>query len=486
MATLTFGERLSSAKKITENHVNPLSKQISPLLLRGNQTPITSLEHDRGKSGCHCSSPLAKNVREQKKHVLTPRSSWTVKVQMKTKADLKGDAAEREAEEVAQHFSEGRLTTSQGNGKSCESCQYTSSALKLSPLFTPIIPSQLQSLIPGQGNQLARPVRERMERGFGYDLSHVRVHTDKKSSEAATRMGARAFTLGNHIVFNRGEFKPEAASGERILVHELTHVLQQAKVGESRPQLLSDRDCAKDCSKKDGTDVATGKYSITIYADKEGPFLLLPLTYKVGHAWLKLQDDNGNYWTYGFWPKKGFDGDNPSADVDGCIHHPDQTTHNNNNPATQTFELTAIQFSDAFKYAVDTCLNRPKYNLFGLQCTEFVKRTLSAAGKGSAGGFGLIWESPNALASWIKTNALVVGANVTGATSANNSAGQGSLAFDFQYRHQFYSLLGQKLRLYGVGQAELGKPIKAGSLGAGLELNTQKIYLPQLYLEAGG
>jgi hypothetical protein len=40
-------------------------------------------------------------------------------------------------------------------------------------------------------------------------------------------LGARAFTHGADIFFNRGEFDPNSREGRYLLVHELTHTLQQ-------------------------------------------------------------------------------------------------------------------------------------------------------------------------------------------------------------------------------------------------------------------
>ena len=37
---------------------------------------------------------------------------------------------------------------------------------------------------------------------------------------------AKAFTLGNDIYFNRGQFSPETSEGQRLVAHELTHVAQ--------------------------------------------------------------------------------------------------------------------------------------------------------------------------------------------------------------------------------------------------------------------
>jgi peptidoglycan hydrolase-like protein with peptidoglycan-binding domain len=61
-----------------------------------------------------------------------------------------------------------------------------------------------------------------------HDFSHVKVHTDRRAAESAQLLDARAYTVGRHIVFGEGEYKPESSSGRQLLAHELTHTLQQA------------------------------------------------------------------------------------------------------------------------------------------------------------------------------------------------------------------------------------------------------------------
>ncbi|MGZ3406198.1 MAG: eCIS core domain-containing protein, partial [Polyangia bacterium] len=86
----------------------------------------------------------------------------------------------------------------------------------------------------GAGAQLSGDVQKRMERTIGTDLSGVRVHTGGDSAEAADAMGARAFTVGSDVHFNRGEFAPGSKEGDRLLAHELTHVAQGQKSGVQR------------------------------------------------------------------------------------------------------------------------------------------------------------------------------------------------------------------------------------------------------------
>ena len=55
----------------------------------------------------------------------------------------------------------------------------------------------------------------------------VRLHTDTWAAEAAHAVNARAFTVGQDVVFGAGQYAPEIVQGKRLLAHELTHVMQQ-------------------------------------------------------------------------------------------------------------------------------------------------------------------------------------------------------------------------------------------------------------------
>jgi hypothetical protein len=57
-------------------------------------------------------------------------------------------------------------------------------------------------------------------------IQKVRVHTDAKSAEAARAVNARAFTVGQDVVFVAGQYATGISAGRRLLAHELTHVVQ--------------------------------------------------------------------------------------------------------------------------------------------------------------------------------------------------------------------------------------------------------------------
>ena len=76
--------------------------------------------------------------------------------------------------------------------------------------------------------QLDGGTRGFMESRFGRDFSGVRVHKDSGAASAAQALNARAFTVGNDVFFNAGEYRPHSPAGRELLAHELTHTVQQA------------------------------------------------------------------------------------------------------------------------------------------------------------------------------------------------------------------------------------------------------------------
>lgn len=78
------------------------------------------------------------------------------------------------------------------------------------------------------GQPLPAATRAFFERRLSYDFGNVRVHADAEASAAATAINARAFTVGQDIVFGAREYAPETVAGRRLLAHELVHVIQQS------------------------------------------------------------------------------------------------------------------------------------------------------------------------------------------------------------------------------------------------------------------
>lgn len=106
----------------------------------------------------------------------------------------------------------------------------------------PATDSNIQS-IEGSGKPLSRSERSFFESRFGEDFSDVRIHNDSRATSITRSINARAFTLGQNVVFGTGEYSLDSATGKKLLAHELTHVVQQ-------------RDTKKDSSVEDLTQKA--------------------------------------------------------------------------------------------------------------------------------------------------------------------------------------------------------------------------------------
>jgi hypothetical protein len=83
-----------------------------------------------------------------------------------------------------------------------------------------------------KGYPLEDEVLQMYEDFFETDLSNVMVH--EGDGEAET-IGALAFTTGNDIYFAVGRYDPFTPEGQRLLGHELTHVIQQKEGRVNNP-----------------------------------------------------------------------------------------------------------------------------------------------------------------------------------------------------------------------------------------------------------
>jgi outer membrane protein OmpA-like peptidoglycan-associated protein len=98
------------------------------------------------------------------------------------------------------------------------------------PGETPRVPAGFTAQLAGlrgAGAPLSPAQRSFFEPRFGHDFGAVRLHTGALAESSAEAVRARAFTLGNDVVFGRGEYSPDSPSGRHLLAHELTHVVQQ-------------------------------------------------------------------------------------------------------------------------------------------------------------------------------------------------------------------------------------------------------------------
>ncbi|NOK36361.1 DUF4157 domain-containing protein, partial [Corallococcus exercitus] len=90
------------------------------------------------------------------------------------------------------------------------------------------------------GSPLGPSTRSRMEGAFGRSFDGVRVHTDARAAGFAAEHQAEAVTTGQDIAFGTSKYRPGTEGGDRLLAHELTHVVQQGNSARGAPQAKSE------------------------------------------------------------------------------------------------------------------------------------------------------------------------------------------------------------------------------------------------------
>ena len=180
---------------------------------------------------------------EQKK---LPALDKKLSIQTSLKIGRPGDKYEQEADRVADYVMRSspvdpiQMQTEEEEEElqmKCEHCE--EDELQMKPQLqlkngtsfkaSPDISSKIKST-KGIGSALTPAQQREMSSKIGADFSGVNIHTDSDAVQMNRELGSRAFTLGNDIYFNNGEYNPSSSVGKHLLAHELTHVLQQSSV----------------------------------------------------------------------------------------------------------------------------------------------------------------------------------------------------------------------------------------------------------------
>jgi hypothetical protein len=143
----------------------------------------------------------------------TLRDALDSPIQTKLRVGAPEDAAEREADAVAERV-----------------LAMPEAAVQRKATETTATAGGNEGLASGSGDQ-PLPGNERafFEPRLGADLSGVRVHSDTEAARLAAGLSARAFTTGRAVYFAEGQYQPQTRAGKFLLAHELTHVLQQQR-----------------------------------------------------------------------------------------------------------------------------------------------------------------------------------------------------------------------------------------------------------------
>ncbi|KST68635.1 eCIS core domain-containing protein [Mastigocoleus testarum] len=86
----------------------------------------------------------------------------------------------------------------------------------------------------GGGQPLDTGLQQSIGQAMGADFSGVRVHTDKRADRLNQSLSSLAFTTGRDLFFKKGNYQPGSREGQRLIAHELAHVVQQKKQGNQQ------------------------------------------------------------------------------------------------------------------------------------------------------------------------------------------------------------------------------------------------------------
>ncbi len=164
-----------------------------------------------------------KPARESGRHDAPQAAGLPRWLQRRLSVNQAGDAYEQEADRVAEQAMQQPVAA-----------DVSPAPLGIQRLGAPssgqldAAPASVADALASPGRPLEPMPRHDMEQRFGQDFSQVRVHSDAAADQSAQDVQARAYAVGNQIVFAKGEYAPHTPDGRRLLAHELAHTVQQS------------------------------------------------------------------------------------------------------------------------------------------------------------------------------------------------------------------------------------------------------------------
>jgi len=242
-------------------------------------------------------------------------------IQPKLKIGRPNDRYEQEADQVAKrvllmpdHKGQGPLKYADNQSPEssslirlkCESCVGEDELQKKGSGNTgnkdktgPEMEKQLQTS-RGRGRKLPDGVQTELSKKIGSDFSEVKIHTDTDAIRLNEIFGARAFTHGSDIYFNKGQYNPESISGKYLLTHELTHVLQQRGARDKIQRFVNCRD-QEGCRKREPGELSRSRNSEMVVSSISTPVKgLLVSHFSIGKSELKDDLQNNSVWA-NYW-----------------------------------------------------------------------------------------------------------------------------------------------------------------------------------------
>lgn len=189
-----------------------------PLVTANPAPPASALPSSLSPADILALQPMVGNqavqrmLAEEEQHP-TATSASRPAIQAKRTVNEPGDSDEQEAEQIAQEaVAQIHAAPAQPTAQRMPAAYHDGAVTQPTSGHNPSPPEE---------------VRTAMQDAFGVDLGDVRLHADAAADELSRSLHARAFTAGRDIYFRQGEYASHTADGQKLLAHELAHVLQQ-------------------------------------------------------------------------------------------------------------------------------------------------------------------------------------------------------------------------------------------------------------------
>ena len=174
--------------------------------------------------------------------------------------------------------------------RKCDKCRkkrylQRRSSVQAKPTEALAIPPMVHEVLRSPGQPLDTATRSFFEPRFGHDFSQVRVHSDAKAANSARAVNALAYTTGKNIVFGGGRYSPETSEGQKLLAHELTHVVQQSGTSARAKLVLGQGD--------DHYEREADRLAEDLISAKSAQKLPLPVGRDISSIQRQIESENG-------------------------------------------------------------------------------------------------------------------------------------------------------------------------------------------------
>ncbi len=221
----------------------------------GNQAVLRMLSHTKSPAqtkatlnqpGDHYEQEASRVSGEATRLPQASPAPPSLPIQAKLEIGAVDDPLEREADRVAERVM--RMPdpgSSSSNPPAASDTSFPHGQVQRAPASPPVTtgmeaPLIVHEVLRSPGQPLDAATRAFFEPRLRRGLSQVQIHSDARAAQSAKSIGAQAYTVGQHVVFANSRNAPPSADDDKLLGHELAHVVQQSGAAPTANSRISD------------------------------------------------------------------------------------------------------------------------------------------------------------------------------------------------------------------------------------------------------